>query len=362
MTQNDIPLMARAIALAKKGWFTTAPNPRVGCVLAKDGEIIAEGWHQRAGGPHAEIAALQQVESAHGATCYVTLEPCSHQGRTGPCCDALISAGVSRVVVAMQDPNPVVSGKGIEKMRAAGIDVVVGVLSDQAELLNQGFIKRMRQGLPWIRSKLAMSLDGRTAMASGESQWITSPQSRTDVHCFRAESSAVLTGINTVLADDPLLNPRVDFEFAAPVRVVLDSRLTMPLTARILKQGSSPVWIISCCQDVKKQQALQKAGAQVFIVNSDNGRVDLSQVFLLLAEQQINQVWVEAGPTLNGALLQSGLVDEWLFYMAPCVMGDGARGLFHLPGLEKMAQCYHLTFNQVRKIGPDLRLIFTTES
>ena len=247
-------------------------------------------------------------------------------------------------------------------MRAAGIDVDVGVLSAEAEALNPGFIKRMRQGLPWIRSKLAMSLDGRTAMASGESQWITSSQSRADVHRFRAESSAVLTGVNTVLADDPLLNPRVDFECKAPIRVVLDSRLRTPLDAKLLKQGDSPVWIIGCFVDENKQQALTEAGATVFMVEPQNGRVDLQQAFSLLAKQQINQVWVEAGATLNGALLQSGLVDEWLFYMAPCVMGDDAQGLFHLPGLEKMAQRYHLTFDQVRKIGPDLRLTLTTKS
>ncbi len=362
MKQNDSALMARAIALAKKGWFTTDPNPRVGCVLVKDGRIIAEGWHRRAGGPHAEIAALQQAGSARGASCYVTLEPCSHHGRTGPCCDALIEAGVSRVVVAMQDPNPLVSGQGIEKMRACGIEVETGVLSAEAEALNPGFIKRMRQGLPWIRSKLAMSLDGRTAMASGESQWITSPQSRADVHRFRAESSAVVTGVNTVLADDPLLNPRVDFDFEPPVRVVLDSTLKMPLTARMLHQPGSPVWIFTCSRDKNKRQALTRAGATVFSVDCNNGRVDLPQLFSLLARQQINQVWVEAGATLNGALLQSGLVDEWLFYMAPCVMGDDARGLFHLPGLEKMAQRYHLSFDQVRKIGPDLRLTLTTKS
>jgi diaminohydroxyphosphoribosylaminopyrimidine deaminase/5-amino-6-(5-phosphoribosylamino)uracil reductase len=362
MNRNDSALMARAIALAKKGWYTTDPNPRVGCVLVKAGNIIAEGWHQRAGGPHAEIAALQQVESAQGASCYVTLEPCSHHGRTGPCCDALIQAGVSRVIVAMQDPNPLVSGQGIEKMRAAGIEVDVGVLSAEAEALNPGFIKRMRHGLPWICSKLAMSLDGRTAMASGESQWITSPQSRADVHRFRAESSAVLTGINTVLQDDPLLNPRVDFSFEPPVRVVLDSSLQMPLNAKMLHQNDAPVWIITCCTDENKWQTLTQAGAKVFTVASENGRGNLQQVFSLLAKQQINQVWVEAGATLNGALLQSGLVDEWLFYMAPCVMGDGARGLFHLPELEKMVQRYHLSFDQVRKIGPDLRLTLTTKS
>ena len=356
---TDYEFMAKAIALAKRGRYTTDPNPRVGCVLVKDGRVIAEGWHQYAGGPHAEIVALNQVDDARGASCYVTLEPCSHQGRTGPCCDALIKAGIARAVVAMQDPNPQVAGRGLQKMCEAGIAVDVGVLQQDAEALNPGFIKRMRHGLPWLRSKLAMSLDGRTAMASGESQWITSAASRADVHRLRAESSAIVTGINTVLVDDPLLNARVDFEVHQPVRIVLDSQLKMPSGARMLQQPESPVWIITTSPDADKIQALEQAGAKVFKLASTDNTLDLHAVFSLLAQQQINQVWVEAGATLNAALLDSGLVDEWLVYMAPCVMGDKARGLFHLPQLDTMAQRYQLVFNDVRKIGPDLRLSLT---
>ena len=355
----DAEYMARAIALAKKGLYTTDPNPRVGCVLVKNKQMIAEGWHYRAGQNHAEIEALAQTDEAAGATAYVTLEPCSHQGKTGPCSDALIKAGIKRVVIAMQDPNPLVSGAGIKKLQAAGVEVVCGVLEQDAKALNPGFIKRMQQGLPFIQSKLAMSLDGRTAMASGESKWITSAASRQDVHRLRAQSSAVLTGINTILADDPLLNARVDFDVQQPVRVVLDSQLRIPLTAKILVDKSSPVWIFTCSRNSQKIQALKDAGVTLFIQSDKLARPDLSAVFKTLAEQQINQVWVEAGATLNGALLDSGLVDEWLVYMAPCVLGDSGRGLFHLPGLENMAERKSLLFKQVRQLGPDLKLTLT---
>ncbi len=355
----DAEYMARAIALAKKGLYTTDPNPRVGCVLVKNKQMIAEGWHYRAGQNHAEIEALAKIDEAAGATAYVTLEPCSHQGKTGPCSDALIKAGIKRVVIAMQDPNPLVSGAGIKKLQAAGIEVVCGVLEQDAKALNPGFIKRMQQGLPFIQSKLAMSLDGRTAMASGESKWITSAASRQDVHRLRAQSSAVLTGINTILADDPLLNARVDFDVQQPVRVVLDSQLRIPLTAKILADKSSPVWIFTCSRNSQKIQALKDAGVTLFIQSDKLARPDLSVVFKTLAEQQINQVWVEAGATLNGALLDSGLVDEWLVYMAPCVLGDSGRGLFHLPGLENMAERKSLLFKQIRHVGPDLKLTLT---
>jgi len=355
----DAFYMAQAMLLARKGIYTTDPNPHVGCVLVKNGAIIAEGWTQRAGLAHAEIDALAKTCDAQGATVYVSLEPCSHHGRTGPCCDALIAAGVSRVVVAMQDPNPLVSGRGLQKMREAGIEVVCGVLQQDAEQLNRGFIKRMTQGLPWIVSKLAASLDGRSAMASGESQWITSSQSRADVHKFRAASSAILTGIGTVLADDPQLNARVDFDVEQPVKVVLDSNLRLPLTAKIV-QNSAETWIFTCSDDVLKQQRLQNLGCKIFWVDAVNGRLALLQVFKLLAELQINTVWVEAGAVLNGALLSGDLVDEWLIYMAPCVLGDQARGMFHLPGLEHMADKKQLQLLNVRQLGPDLRLTFNS--
>lgn len=359
--EDDAGYMAYAIKLAENGIYTTDPNPHVGCVLVKNGSILAEGWTQRAGFAHAEVEALAKADDARGATAYVSLEPCSHHGKTGPCCEALIAAGISRVVVAMSDPNPLVSGRGLQKMREAGIEVVCGVLQQEAAKLNRGFFKRMTQGLPWIRSKLAMSLDGRTAMASGESQWITSTESRQDVQRFRAKSSAIVTGIDTVLYDDPQLSARVDFDVVQPLKVVLDSNLRMPLAAKML-QNSADVWIITCSDDQKKQQQLRDVGCKVFQVDTVNGRVDLAQVFSLLAELQINTVWVEAGATLNGALLDSGLVDEWLIYMAPCVLGDQGRGLFHLPGLQVMADKKQLNLLDARQVGPDLRLTFNSRT
>ncbi len=351
----DAAFMAKAVKLAENGIYTTDPNPHVGCVLVRDGEMIAEGWTQRAGFAHAEVDALNKVHDVRGATAYVTLEPCSHQGKTGPCCEALIAAGIARAVVAMQDPNPLVSGRGLQKMREAGIEVVCGVLQQEAAKLNRGFFKRMLQGLPLIRSKLAMSLDGRTAMASGESQWITSPQARQDVQNYRAASSAILTGIDTLIYDDPRLNARVEFDLVQPVKVVLDSQLRMPMKAKML-QNPVETWVITCSEDASKQQQLRDAGCQVFQVEADKGRVALPQAFKLLAELQINTVWVEAGATLNGALLDSNLVDEWLIYMAPCVLGDDGRGLFHLPALQTMADKKSLQLLDVRQIGPDIRL------
>ena len=355
-SRQDAFYMARAIQLAKKGRYTTDPNPRVGCVIVRDDAVIGEGWHAKAGLAHAEVEALKNVQDAQGATAYVTLEPCSHHGKTPPCCDALINAGISRVVAAMQDPNPLVAGRGLEKLKAAGIAVSCGVLQDDAAALNRGFIKRMTANRPFVRSKLAMSLDGRTAMASGESKWITSPQARADVHRLRAESSAILTGINTVLADDPALNARVDFEVVQPLRVVLDSELNMPLTAQMAKLSGRSL-ILTCSSDEHKRQALQTAGFEVYTLAANNGRLDLSAVMAFLAQQQINEVLVEAGSVLNGALLAAGLVDEWVIYMAPCILGDQGRGLFHLPGVTTMADKKVLKLLDVRQVGGDLRLI-----
>lgn len=364
MTKSDLGFMCRALELARNGWYTTDPNPRVGCVLVKDGVIIAEGWHAQAGQAHAEVDALSKLASsdfARGATAYVTLEPCSHHGLTGPCCEALIAAGIRRVVVGMQDPNPLVAGKGLKKLLEAGMEVACGALQADAAQLNRGFIKRMQTGMPFIISKMAMSLDGRTALANGQSQWITSSQSRQDVQRYRAESSAILTGIDTVLADDPSLNARVDFTAQQPVRVVLDSQLRMPTTAKML-QMPGQTWLITANADPDKQQPLLDAGCQVFKLDGVDGRIDLEQVFNLLAAQQINQVWVEAGATLNGSLLSSGMVDEWLIYMAPCVLGDQGRGLFHLPALQSMQDKMMLELIDVRQIGPDLRLKYRTQS
>ncbi len=358
---NDADFMAQAIQLAQNGIYLTDPNPHVGCVLVKDGHVIAEGWTQRAGFAHAEVHALSKTQDANGATAYVTLEPCSHQGRTGPCCDALIAAGIRRVVVAMQDPNPLVSGRGLQKMRAAGIEVVEDVLQEEAKKLNRGFFKRMTTGLPWIRSKLAMSLDGRTAMASGQSQWITSPEARQDVQRFRAQSSAILTGIDTVLYDDPQMNARVDFEVLQPVKVVLDSSLRMPLSAKML-DNAIEVWVITCSEDQEKQQKLRDVGCKVFQVEAINGRPDLLATFKLLAELHINTVWVEAGATLNGALLEADLVDEWIIYMASCVLGHQGRGLFYLPALNSMNDKKTLQLMDIRRVGADIRLSYCMES
>lgn len=356
--QQDTFYMAQAINLAKRGRYTTDPNPRVGCVLVRDGRIIGEGWHVKAGLGHAEVEALKNVQDAKGATAYVTLEPCSHHGRTPPCCDALIKAGVSRVVVAMQDPNPQVSGSGLEKLKAAGIEVSCGVLQEDALVLNRGFIKRMTENRPFVRSKLAMSLDGRTAMASGESKWITGAEARADVHRLRAESSAILTGINTVLADDPALNARVDELVLQPVRVALDTQLRMPVTAQMVKLPGRSL-ILTCSQDEQKQHALQQAGFEVYLLTNSNGRLDLHEVMSFLAQQQINELLVEAGSILNGALLAEGLVDEWVVYMAPCILGDQGRGLFNVPGLLQMADKKNLKLRDVRQVGQDLKLTYT---
>jgi diaminohydroxyphosphoribosylaminopyrimidine deaminase/5-amino-6-(5-phosphoribosylamino)uracil reductase len=354
---RDAFYMARAIQLARKGRYTTDPNPRVGCILVKDDVVIGEGWHVKAGQGHAEVEALKNTPDARGATAYVTLEPCSHQGRTPPCSDALIKAGVSRVVAAMQDPNPLVSGRGLEKLKAAGIEVVSGVLQEDAQALNRGFIKRMTENRPFVRSKLAMSLDGRTAMASGESKWITSDKSRADVQRLRAESSAILTGISTVLADDPALNARIDGDVLQPVRVVLDTKLTMPISAQMAKLPGCSL-ILACAEDQQKQQALQQAGFEVHQLPGKNGRLDLHAVMEFLAGQQINELLVEAGAVLNGALLEEGLVDEVIIYMAPCILGDQGRGLFTLPGLQQMADKKQLKLRDVRQVGPDLKLTF----
>ena len=354
--RQDAFYMARAIQLAKNGRYTTDPNPRVGCVLVRDDVVIGEGWHVKAGLGHAEVEALKNVLNARGATAYVTLEPCSHHGKTPPCCDALIKAGISRVVVAMQDPNPLVAGRGLAKLKAAGCEVSCGVLQEDAIALNRGFIKRMTENRPFVRSKLAMSLDGRTAMASGESKWITSAEARADVHRLRAESSAILTGINTVIADDPALNARVDFDVVQPIRIVLDSRLQMPVKAQMINLPGRTL-ILTCTQDEAKQQALQHAGFEIHkLENNSNGQLDLNEVMAFLATQQINEVLVEAGSILNGALLTENLIDELIVYMAPCILGDRGRGLFHLPDTMTMADKKVLKLLDVRQVGGDLRL------
>jgi diaminohydroxyphosphoribosylaminopyrimidine deaminase/5-amino-6-(5-phosphoribosylamino)uracil reductase len=357
---DDHRYMARAVQLAQRGLFTTDPNPRVGCVLAKNDEIVGEGWHQRAGEPHAEINALQAANAlvknaAKGATAYITLEPCCHHGRTPPCSDALIAAGVARVVVAMEDPNPQVAGQGLAQLQKAGIEIHSGVMQTQAEALNPGFIQRMRNGRPYVRGKMAMSLDGRTAMASGESQWITGAEARQDVHQLRARSAAILTGIGTVLADAPSLTARLDEEVEQPLRVVLDSQLQMPVIAKMLSLPGHTL-ILTVNGDEQKAAALREAGAEVEVLASDNGRVDLSAVMECLVQREINEVLVEAGATLCGSFLQAGLFDEIVLYMAPLFMGNEARGLLNLPGVEKMNQAVQLEIVDVRAVGDDWRM------
>ncbi|HEY9051263.1 MAG TPA: bifunctional diaminohydroxyphosphoribosylaminopyrimidine deaminase/5-amino-6-(5-phosphoribosylamino)uracil reductase RibD [Gammaproteobacteria bacterium] len=357
---TDHQYMATAIQLARKGLYTTDPNPRVGCVLVNSGRVVGEGWHERAGGPHAEIHALQQAgEAAEGATAYVTLEPCSHHGKTPPCADALIKAGVVRVVAAMQDPNPAVSGAGLKKLAQAGIEVEAGLLEAQARELNPGFIKRMTQGLPWVRIKLAMSLDGRTAMASGESQWITTTAAREDVHRWRARSSAIMTGINTVMEDNPSLNMRltqeqlgIDGEIRQPLRVIVDSHLRCSGDAHLFSLPGKTVILTTS----DRASECDSATVEVIRLPEDDRRVDLRAAMQWLAAQEINEVHVEAGSVLCGSLLEADLVDELIIYMAPHIMGDGARGLFHLPEISQMNQRIGLEIQDIRAVGRDWRI------
>ncbi len=351
--------MARAIQLARRGRYTTDPNPCVGCLIVRDGEVVGEGWHVEAGGPHAEIHALRQAgERARGAVVYVTLEPCSHRGRTPPCAQALVKARVGRVVVAMRDPFPQVAGQGLAQLQAAGIEVACGLMSGEAEALNRGFLRRQRRGRPYVRCKVAMSLDGRTAMASGESKWITSPEARLDVQRLRAGSSAIVTGIGTVLADDPQLNVRLDEAVRQPVRVVLDSQLRLPPDAKMLAAGGE-VWVVTEKGHCGQQERLRRAGAQIITLPPRRGNrpgLDLEALLEALAERAINEVLLEAGPTLSGAMVAAGLVDELVIYMAPHLMGSEARGLFHLPGLTTMAQRIALDILDIRSVGRDIRI------
>lgn len=354
VTERDAFYMARAVRLAKKGLYTTDPNPRVGCVLVRNGTVIGEGWHQKAGGDHAEIDALNNAQDARGATAYVTLEPCSHHGKTPPCSLALIKAGVNRVVAAMEDPNPLVAGSGLRQLREAGVEVVCGILQSEAEALNPGFIKRMKEKRPLVRSKLAMSLDGRTAVASGESKWITSTAARNDVHRLRAKSSAILTGIDTVLADDPSLTARIQEDVLQPLRIVLDTHLKTPAHAQMAGLPGRSL-ILTGSDDPEKTERLQQNGFEIHRLPKKNGRMDLHEVLSFLAKQQVNELLVEAGSTLNGTLLAEGLVDEWIVYMAPCVLGDRGRGLFHLPGITAMADKKTLKLTDVRRVGKDIK-------
>ncbi|MDO8293602.1 MAG: bifunctional diaminohydroxyphosphoribosylaminopyrimidine deaminase/5-amino-6-(5-phosphoribosylamino)uracil reductase RibD [Gallionella sp.] len=359
-TPQDSQWMAQALRLAERGLYGTSPNPRVGCVLVRDGDVVGTGWHRRAGEPHAEVHALREAgEAARDATAYVTLEPCSHHGRTPPCAEALVEAGVARVVVAVQDPNPQVAGEGIARLRAAGIAVESGLMETAARELNAGFFARMTRGMPWVRSKIAMSLDGRTALGNGKSQWITGDAARQDVQRWRARSCAVLTGINTVLADDARLNVREIEIPRQPLRVVLDSQLRIPLEARVLIGGG--VLIYTAMRDAEKSAALEQAGASVCVLPDGKGQVDLPAALRDLAQRGCNEVLVEAGSILNGALLRTGLVDELLLYIAPQLLGDAARGMAQLGELTSLDQRVNLKWQDMRQVGEDLRILAKVE-
>lgn len=352
--------MAHALQLAERGLYSTSPNPRVGSVLVKDGTLLGAGWHERAGEPHAEVHALREAgDRARGATAYVTLEPCSHHGRTPPCADALIKAGVARVVVAMQDPNPLVAGQGLARLRAAGIEVDCGLMEGAARALNIGFLARMARGMPWVRSKIAASLDGRTALNNGASKWITGEAARQDVQHWRARSCAVLTGIGTVLADDPELNVRNIQVPRQPLRAVVDNGLRLPPAARLLRQPGVVVYTAS--SDAQKTAALEQAGAEVRVLPDARGQVDLPTVLRDLAERGCNEVLVEAGNRLNGALLRAGLVDELVLYLAPQLLGDMARGMAGLGELTGLEQRVNLEWDDVRHVGRDLRIVARIE-
>ncbi|WP_428982778.1 bifunctional diaminohydroxyphosphoribosylaminopyrimidine deaminase/5-amino-6-(5-phosphoribosylamino)uracil reductase RibD [Paraglaciecola aquimarina] len=362
-------MMARAIQLAKRGQYTTSPNPNVGCVIAdKLGNIVGEGWHQKAGTPHAEVHALRQAgELAKGATAYVTLEPCSHQGRTPPCADALIQAQVSRVIVAMEDPNPLVSGRGLTKLQQAGIATETGLLSLAAKQLNRGFIKRMRVGKPWVTVKLAATLDGKTALKNGLSQWITGPEARQDVQRHRAQSCAILSGSGTVMADNPSLNVRyAELGLAAeelssvnlrqPLRVILDGRNQLPTSLRCLQPMQSndagDVLLINGQPSIHQFPNHVQQWQAPFVAN----KLDLNSVMAKLSAMQLNQVWVEAGAKLAGALLQNNLVDELILYQAPKLIGGDGQNLFDILPLQSMQEVVDLTLCDVRQVGTDIKI------
>ncbi len=366
-TEFDRAAMARAVALASKGLETTQPNPRVGCVVARGERIVGEGWHERAGEPHAEIHALRAAGAeAAGATVYVTLEPCSHQGRTAPCVDALIGARVGRVVFAVTDPNPRVNGRGAQTLRNAGIPVASGLLEQEAAQLNPGFLKRMRTGRPWVRLKLAMSLDGRTALASGASQWITGEAAREDVQHWRARSSAILTGIGTLLSDDPRLDVRLPEPPSGPrpkpVRVVLDSRLRTPPDARIFSTDGAVLILTADTaagregEFERKRRRLVSHAAVEAIAADGSGRPHLPDVLDRLGREEINELLVEAGATLAGAFLQQSLADELLLYVAPKLLGPQARPLLDLQEIRELHQAPRFAFVELSRIGADLRL------
>ena len=352
---DDHRFMTQALRLAERGLYTTAPNPRVGCVIVKDGKTVGEGWHERAGQPHAEVHALRQAgEAARGAEVYVTLEPCSHYGRTPPCANALIEAGVASVAAAMTDPNPLVAGQGLRLLEERGIPTRSGLLESEARELNKGFVSRMTRQLPWVTAKIAASLDGRTALANGASNWITGSAARSDVQRWRARSCAILTGIGTVLADDPQMTVRELEIGRQPWRVVVDSHLRIPLDRKIL-QGSNT--LLACLTgQADKASTLREMGVTVLELPEENGHVSLQALLQELARRDVNEVLVEAGNVLNGAMLQQGLVDELLLYFAPTLLGSDARGMFGLEPLTAMSQRLDLELLALDRVGQDIRV------
>ncbi len=352
--------MTHALRIAERGLYTTQPNPRVGCVIVKNNQIVGQGAHLKAGEPHAEVLALREaVASAEGADAYVTLEPCNHHGRTPPCVDALINAGVKRVVVAMQDPNPLVAGNGIKRLQANGIEVEVGFMEEESRSLNLGFISRMTSGLPYVRCKIAASLDGRTALNNGKSLWITSESSRVDVQHWRAQSCVIITGIGTVLTDNPSMNVRMENTSRQPLRVIVDSHLQTPTNCKMLNPellAASPVLVAYAHDTDNKAASLSAAGAHLLHLPDVNGRVDLQALLANLASRQINEVLVEAGQGLNGAFMQANLIDEFIFYYAPKLMGADGKAMFAIPELVEMQQVKELQVTDVRQIGRDIRV------
>ena len=358
---NSAHFMNTALEQAAQALFLSSPNPRVGCVIVDSADqIIGQGFTQQAGGPHAEVMALRDATTkgndVHGATAYVTLEPCSHHGRTGPCCDALVAAGIGKVVGALTDPNPQVAGRGFDRLRAAGVEVEVGPGAAESRELNIGFFSRMIRGTPWVRMKAASSLDGVTALHNGNSQWITSPEARLDGHAWRARACTILTGIGTVLADNPRLNVRDVPTPRQPRIAVVDSKLDIPLDAHVLKAPSGCL-IYTCSTNQSKVEQLQALGATIIAMPNPHGKVDLTAMLRDLAQRGTNELHVEAGFKLNGSLIREGLVDEFLFYQAPKLLGIGAMGIASFGPLNELSEGLQLEFHDVARLGPDLRIV-----
>lgn len=355
---DDHRFMRRALELAERAMYIASPNPRVGCLIVRDGRVLGEGFTQAPGSNHAEVEALQDARrnghDLHGATAYVTLEPCSHFGRTPPCATALIEARLARVLASVEDPNPLVAGRGLEMLRDSGIDVRCGLLEAEAREINIGFFARMTRGRPWLRAKIAASLDGKTALDNGVSQWITSEAARADGHAWRARACAVLTGIGTVHADNPQLNVRLVDTPRQPLKVLVDSRLEVDPSARLF--DGQPVLVACAIADGDKRERLAQVGAQVIELPDANGKVDLPALMRELARRGINEVHAEAGFKLNGSLVREGLVDELLVYLAPMLIGQ-AQGMVHLPALEDLTQARRLAFREVTQVGEDVRVV-----